>query len=278
MSKENKEEKLFNGVIDRILAGESIKIDTADDDLRSTIEFAMKIKELRTSPTEPFKANLKAKLLQQLREKEVQKKRVGWWPRTFQRRIVWQLATTVAVVLIAIGITWRAGFYQPGDDMNIIAQTPKYTDAGTLEHTFPLTGGTATDSGTTETFTVATRQATGIMANVVTDKPDYFIGEDVNIIVSLINNFANTIEFPPFPPVYITDSNGQVMYTSDSGNGVKVLLTGDIYEYSIIWNQFDINNNRNVATGIYYLTVGNIVNASNMTQVCNAPASFTIVP
>jgi hypothetical protein len=276
MSKENKEEKLFNEVVDHILAGESVQTDIPDNDLRSAIEFAKKIKELRASPTEPFKTNLKARLLQELREKETRTENKGLFRRAFSRRIVWQLATTVAVIIIAIGITWRAGYFQPDDITNLATMPPKANDGGVIESVpgptlMATPGGTGTDTTVTGTFGVSRIQAV-IQANAITDKSAYLPGEAVNIKIYLTNDSPDSVEIQPFPQVMITDTNGEAVYISGAGIGVVVIQPGETYSYEVPW---DMNNNTAIP-GMYYITVANIIDDDNNIEVSNAANGFEI--
>jgi hypothetical protein len=280
MSKENKEEKLFNEVVDRLLAGEAVKTDTADNDLRSAIDFAQKMKMLRATPSESFKANLKARLLQQLHDRETQAERTNWFRSTFSRRVVWQLASTVAVILIALGISWRAGVFQPAEKTNVASLPPKSADtSGSEAIPGPTLMITSTMTGTT-TPTVATAgRGIIIQANATTDKPTYLPGEAINIDVYLINDSSAPLEIQPYPPVLdITDANGQTVFTFGAGNGVQTLLSGETASFKIVWNQINAHN-KAIPAGIYHLTFGNPAYDNQSAQLeFNKPISFEIRP
>lgn len=279
MSRESKEEKLFNELIDRIMAGESVEIDGADADMRSAIEFAKKLKELRTSPSDSFKANLKARLLQQLREKETDREKTSWWQRMFSNRTAWQLATTVALIIIAVGITWRVGFYQSNNTGNLTAIPPKSEMLPGTENTLAATPQftvAATDTDTTGTFGTAIRNGAPITANAVTDKVAYLPGEAVNITVYLTNESSEPIEIPPYPPVLISDSNHNIVYTFGALNGTTVLLPGKSCEFKIVWNRFDSNNNSPAAPGMYYISIADINCGDNNIGVSNQSNKFEI--
>ena len=283
MSKESKEEKLFSELVDRIIAGESVDIDVTDTDMRSAIDFAKKIKELRTNPAEPFKARLKARLLQQLRDKETVPVKTNWWQRIFANRMAWQLATTAALILIAVGVTWRVGFYQPNNIDDLTAMPPKSYDGGEIqpgtENSLLATSQETemlTNTGTTETFGTTIRSNAIIMANAVTDKPTYLPGEAVNITVYLTNEYTEPIEIPPYPPVLISDSNHNIVYTFGALNGTTVLLPGKSFEFKIVWNRFDSNNNSPAAPGIYYIAIANIIDNENNISISNTANKFEI--
>ncbi len=274
MSRENKEEKLFNETVDRILAGEPVQIDTDDKDLYTALEFARKMQALREIPSLSFKSNLKARLLQQLREKETRVEQGNWWTRTFPKRIAWQLGTTVVVILLTVGVGWMTGLFQSNDLTVQTAMPPKANGAGTLESA-PGPTLMATDDGSGSVYMTSGRQGAMILANAVTDKFDYLPGEAVNITIYLVNNTDNPVEIQQYPPaVDITDANGRIIYSFGAGNGTLVLLSGESVDYKIVWNQDDSNNN---ATGLgsYYLTVNSVTNTSNI-GVSNSVSNFNI--
>ncbi len=71
MGRERDIAKKFTENLDRILAGEEIKADPAmDAELRAALDFARKMAALRTAPSAPYQARLKAALLQKLDEQE----------------------------------------------------------------------------------------------------------------------------------------------------------------------------------------------------------------
>jgi hypothetical protein len=276
MNRENREEKLFNEMVDRILAGEPVEIDTDDKDLHTALEFTKKMESMRASPSQPFKSNLKAKLLQKLREKETRVEQGNWWTRTFPKRIVWQMGTTVMVILLAIGVGWMTGVFQSNDLTGPTAMPPKANDAGTMESA-PGPTLMATDDGDGSVYMTSGRKGSVLASNAVTDKLNYLPGEEVNIIVYLTNNSAESIEIQQYPPaVDISDANGEVIYSFGAGYGTLVLLAGDTVEFKVVWNQIDYANNATIS-GAYYVTVNSVVNVSNI-GVSNSVSNFNITP
>ena len=79
MSDNVRKEDGFTGKIDALLSGKEVKTDSAEDkEYASELDFAGKIKENRTEPSEIFKSQLRAKLLQKLADKE---KKASVWDR-----------------------------------------------------------------------------------------------------------------------------------------------------------------------------------------------------
>ncbi len=277
MSRENKEDKLFNEIVDRILAGEPVKIDSSNTDLNSAIEFAKKIKDLSPSPSLSFKANLKTRLLQELHNKDAKAEQSGWFQRAFSHRLAWQLGTTMAIILVALGVTWRAGVFQPTGKNDLTSAPPKIA-SGVTE---PVPGPTIMATTTTAGLTSFSGSQTIIQVNTATDKPDYISGETVNIDVSLTNESSSTMEIQPYPLVVtVTDANGQIVYTSDPGSNIISLLPGQTTDFKVSWEkQINTNNNKKAAPGTYYLTIGSITGDSGRTQMNqNSTSSFEILP
>jgi len=116
MGREADMEKEFSENIDRMLAGEEVKVSAAmDDDCRTALDFTQKLIGLRGVPSPSFKAELKEKLLQKLSEEEARAEAKRSWFREGLRRLVprqpvWQALTALlVVVVVAGGITWGMG-------------------------------------------------------------------------------------------------------------------------------------------------------------------------
>lgn len=120
MGKEVNIEKEFLKNVDRMLAGEEVKVGAAiNDDYRTAVDFAQKLLSLRVVPSPSFKARLKERLLSKLSERDKNIKAAaetkGNWFREGLRRLVpqqmaWRALTTLLVVIVvAGGIAWGAG-------------------------------------------------------------------------------------------------------------------------------------------------------------------------
>ncbi len=287
MSRETKEEKIFSENIDRILAGKPVDVESADSDLLSAIEFAGKMKTLRMTPSESFKADLKAKLLVQLRDKERNSEHSSWFQRIFSQRLAWQIGTTIAVILIAVGITWRAGVFQSTERDNVTAMPPKA--AGGVEST-QRTAALTTSADSSPAATTSTLAAVpsfsgsnnlAVQVAAVPDKPSYTQGETVNIGVSLTNNLASTLEIKPYPLVVtVTDSNGNIVFTSRPGDEIGTILPGETADFNVKWeNQTNSNNNKVALPGKYYITLGKVSNTGSVAQIdMNSVSNFEIIP
>ena len=126
MGKQRDEERKFLESVDRLLAGEEIESgEDMSKDYQTAINFVQKLTEFRAEPSSEFKTNLKQRLLMELTRQEVaaqeKAKRNWFWEslgRLVPQSVVWRTATaTIAVVLVTVGVIWRAGMFTPSPIM-----------------------------------------------------------------------------------------------------------------------------------------------------------------
>lgn len=116
-------DKEFSEDIDRVLAGEEVKLGAkASDDYRAAIDFAQRLIRLRPTPSAFFEVKLRERLLQRLSEQETKapaRAKESWlWEglrRLVPRQLVWRAVTaTLLVAIVASGVFWQmGGFTQP---------------------------------------------------------------------------------------------------------------------------------------------------------------------
>ena len=86
MNKPQKIEQAFSENLDRILAGQAVKVDTIDNaDMLSALDFAASIADVKPAVPQQFQARLKAELLAKLQKQDVEKKTGGWFTNILQR-------------------------------------------------------------------------------------------------------------------------------------------------------------------------------------------------
>lgn len=116
-------DKEFSEDIDRVLAGEEVKLGTeASDDYRAAVDFAQRLIRLRPTPPAFFEAKLRERLLQRLSEQETKapaRAKENWFWEGLRRLVpqtmVWRaVTTTLLVIIVASGVFWQmGGFTQP---------------------------------------------------------------------------------------------------------------------------------------------------------------------
>jgi hypothetical protein len=280
-----KEEKLFAEKLDRLLAGEEIHIEgEIDKDLRTSLDFARKMKSLGVEPSAQFKANLKARLLQKLDEQEDRAEANRGWLARLIRQPVWQ-AVGVLVFMIVVGSAlWGSGVFNPSRQ-------------GTIEPTLAapapntaLTMTAAPQAGVAPTITVpaATAPETTapsiyaanmyLAASANTDKSAYQPGEAVNIHVEWQNVASQNLTIDEYPPILsiMDHSTGQAVFTFQAGKSARTLAPGEKADYVETWNQIDAKG-RMVAPGEYSLELEEMYYLGKSVQVTlTRPVNFTI--
>lgn len=245
MTREYEESRIFSENLDRLLAGKEMKIDPASGvELISAMDFAKKMTALRSEPSPQFQANLKARLLQQLRDKESLQEDPGWFGKLFRGQRLWLTAVVCAALLIVVGsVLWRTGVISPPGSSYVAPPVITSTTATT----------TATATTTTTTATVPT---TGpyLLADASVDKPVYQPGETVNIQVNLTNVSGRPFTITQYPPILslMSSDTKQAVYTFTAGQMSQTIPPGQKTSFTLSWNQADSKGSL-VKDGNYYI-------------------------
>jgi hypothetical protein len=247
MTREYEEARIFSENLDRLLAGKEAKIGAAaGNELITALDFARKMTALRSEPSPQFQANLKARLLQQIRDKEALQEDSGWFGRLFRGQRVWLTAAVCAALLIVVGsVLWRTGVISPPGS--------NYVAPPVITSTTATTTATATATTTTTTVTVP---ATGkyLLADASVDKPVYQPGETVNIQISLTNVSGRPFTITQYPPILslMSSDTRQAVFTFTAGQLSQTIPPGQKTSFTLSWNQAD-SKGRPVKGGNYYI-------------------------
>jgi hypothetical protein len=285
------EEILFSEKLDRLLAGEEIQLEAElDSDLRTALDFAGKMKSLRSAPSPQFQANLKARLLQKLDEREARTEAGGWFSRLI-RQPVWQaVAVLVLMIVVGGGIMWRAGLFntsgpgttnQPpmggsGPSVAAPALTVAPTTSAPATNTAPTTTAPATGGSAAPTYYEGNRYL--LIASASTDKFSYQPGELVNIRMEWQNVTSGNLTIDEYPPILsvMDKSTGQPIFTFKAGSNSITLAPGQKVDYVESWNQLD-DNGKPVAPGTYYLELEEMYyQGKSVPMTLSEPVSFVI--
>ena len=280
VSREEKErEKAFLESLDRMLGGQVGKPDEAlDDDLKSAMRTAEHLQKLGLTPSEEFKGELKAKLLQQIYEKERKAgEKQAWFVRWLPRQAAWQAVSAVALILVVVGIMWGAGVFSPAQ---------KAGTAGGRQESAPVAGvPTTTTTTATATTTSDTRaNAPGysgpamLAANATTDRTAYSGGQDILVRVGLTNTSSQPITVDKFPPnlsVMKADTK-QPVYTFVAGATPQTIAAGDTVYCSFDWRQ-QSSEGGYAGPGSYYVELEDVTaGGQTLKLTLSNPAVFTI--
>jgi hypothetical protein len=316
MGREYEEERLFSEKIDRLLAGEKIRTDEIQDgDLRSALDFAQKMIDLRAAPSVQFESRLKAGLLQQLNEKENNRAaRQGWFWKLIPSQPLFQAVAVLAVMFIVGGVLWATLFRPAGQ---LVVQAPGITPPITSAPFSPVPAATTVAAATTAAAPAAVAATTApaptavpattappimttapasqpsptaapsapggnvyLRSSASTDKDAYLPGELINIQVKLTNITQQPVvlkEFPPSLSLMQSDSRKPV-YTFNSGPVSRTLSPGETAAYNMAWNQID-DKGRHVSPGGYYLEMEEVYRQGQSVRMDLAsPVYFQILP
>jgi hypothetical protein len=286
------EERLFSENLDRLLAGEEIQFEAGvDNDLRTALDFAGKMKSLQAAPSPQFKSNLKARLLQKLDEQEDREEAGGWLARLI-RQPVWQaVAVLVLMIVVGGGIMWRTGLFNtsgPGMTSQPPVVAPLTTTAAPTMTVVPSTTAPFINAAPTTTSpaagssipaaTYADNTNRYLTASASTDKFAYQSGELVNIRMELQNATSGNLTIDEYPPILsvMNKSTGQPLYTFQAGMSSRTLAPGEKVDYIETWNQRDAKGNA-VEPGTYYLELEDLYYQGKSVQMqLSSPVSFII--
>jgi hypothetical protein len=232
MESEKNDAKEFAKGLDRQIAGERTDAPNGTKkDYDETLQFAGKMLESRVAPSVTFKENLKEHLLLKLAEQKMRAEKEkehtsSFWdtiknllPESATMRTV---AATITVAVITLVIVWQAGiFYGPASQPTL--GTP------------PPTSGVSQGPVAVEAFVSQT---------------SYRLGEQVNIVLTFRNTGREELTLTPFPPEIIIVAASLKPYKTISGEVSRILLPGEVAQYTINWDQRD-NEGQQVPAGDY---------------------------
>jgi hypothetical protein len=269
MTREYEESKIFSDNLDRLLSGEEVEAEAAySHEILEALDFAKRMNSLRSEPSSPFKTHLKAKLLQELRDREAaNEKSQNWFGRLFRGQPIWLTAAVCAALLIVVGsVLWKTGvFTPPGSNWSSLPGT-----------TVTTTTATTTTATTTQTSTVERY----LLANASVDKPVYQSGETVKINVALTNISGLPFTLTQFPPILSLMESGtkQAVFTFTSGTESRTIQPWQKTSFTLNWNQADIQGDP-VKSGKYYIELEDLDLQGKAVKLnLTSPVEFEILP
>jgi hypothetical protein len=212
-------ERDFSELVDRLVAGEDVQVDPAEEaDFRTALEFARQMAAAAPVPRTRLKSDLKPRLRRELAEREA-KKAAGGGNRFLGllRRPVWQAAVAAVFVITVVTTLWATGVFtrEPGG----------IAPPGTI---LAVAGDTS--------------------------KNAYAAGEPVEISLSVKNvtNDALTLErFPPNLSLMNADTR-EAVYTFSRGGSTVTLAPGQETRFTTTWDQTDSRGAR-ASPGSYFV-------------------------
>ena len=261
MANEMLEAQVFTENLDRLLSGLEIKDEILQAELKSTLQFAARIKSLRRSPDARFASKLKSSLLQKLAEQETQAKS-NWFNRLFPHEPVWQMVTVLAVIIIA-GVSVWAVVLRPETSPPIV-NVPTNTVPATMAPSTTTPGATYAPG-------------TYLAASASTDKAAYQAGEPVTIKVQLKNVTSQPFLLAQFPPILsLMTADSQPAFTFQAGQSPTTLAPGETLTFYKTWNQ-TLTRGDSAPAGTYHLELEDVQYQGQALHLnLQQPVSFTI--
>lgn len=279
MGSERDVERKFSEQVDRLLAGEEVKIDAAaEKESGAELDTARKIIALRPAPSSQFQTALKQRLLRKLAEQETatrSKEKENWLWKLLPRQRAWQAAVAMLLIVVVGGIIWGRGIFKP-------EVTPPLASAPPAQ----LKGAVPPAASTTPTLTkeAAPRPASAppvhLKIDASTDRSVYLPGQEVKIEVVLKNVTPEPFVIEQFPPILslMQAESRQPVYTFASGKAARTLAPDETAEFVLVWNQLD-DRGRYVRSGDYYLELEDLDYQGRALQLnFSQPVRFGILP
>ncbi|MCK5212776.1 MAG: hypothetical protein KAQ74_02540 [Dehalococcoidia bacterium] len=288
-------EKRFSEDIERLLNGQEPDLLMKDADYARTLQFAQQLMSLREEPRPDFQRNLREGLLNR-NELLVESGQSEYHPSLFQRLFgspsLRMAVVSSFVILVAVGLVWRAGLLspmmmQPSDEATMAVPDEEGAVAPSAMEEAPPQAPRVTQEGEAEEDYATGKADTGWampMSIRVYTEPSYAYGAVIDMSVVFENSGQETLSLDPFPPRITIRQEGtsNVVRTFVAGSSQIDLSPMESTQYSLKWDQRDSTGTQ-VAAGRYEVDIDplelhNGLNAVPMPDIDSGVAIFEIVP
>lgn len=279
MPRRKREEQEFLENIERLIAGEEVRIGKdADEELRTTIEFSRTLSDLHTGPSVEFKDQLKSRLLMKLTEQEVaarQRVEQNWFRDILDRLVpqstVWRTtAVTLVMIVAVVTVMWRTGMFTgvPAPIAGVVESAQRGADKGVLS----MEAAVEEEESTAEAPMVGAAKE----AQSPTPSPEITLsvplldlqatpaepfvseyGHEVTYEMVLRNTGPEAIVITSFPPRITIVGGGALrpVRILPEGDETVEIAAFESIEYELTWYQDDDGGNQ-VAPGWYTMYTG----------------------
>ena len=284
-------ERAFERDVDRLLRGEEPSTAPADAGYEETLVLARQLVALRDDPDEGFATRLRTNLLVQMAEQDrgASKSEGTWFERLFSRPALRLAVVSTFVILAAVGLVWRAGYFSQMAEQAGDAATPEALDDGgapapMLEEAAPEMARVADEEAEEEALMAPTAENISPVQIGVRNAPVYAYGEPVDITLLFENTGPDGVTLTPFPPAIDIRSieTGEIIMSLPEGQSSLALSSMESTTYQLQWNQQTTAGTQATA-GRYALdvrTVQAVLEKGDSVQPAGAwdVASFEILP
>jgi len=241
-------ERAFSQDVERLLRGEEPAGLSMDDaGYAETLRFARRLMAIREEPDPAFTARLRSHLMVNLAEEDiaVARTRESWFERLFGRPAVRLAVVSTVVVLVAVGLVWRAGYFSPmteqaGDEGPSALMEGDGAPAPTMEEEAPeMAQATVEDEAAREAVMAPAAEESSAVLIGARGLPAYAAGEMVDITLVFENTGQDGVTLSPFPPAIDIRNidTGEVVKSFSQGRSSLALSSMESMTYQFQWDQ-----------------------------------------
>jgi hypothetical protein len=239
-------EKAFEQDVERLLRGEAPSGASSDAQYEDTLLFARRLLALRDEPDDAFATRLRTRLMVEMAEqdRDASQREGNWFMRLFSQPSLRLAVVSTFVILAAVGLVWRAGYFSPmteqaGDALPSAALDEGGEPAPMLEEAGPEMARVAEDEAEEEAPMAPSAEKTSPVQIGVRNAPVYAFGEMVDITLLFENTGPEGVTLAPFPPAIDIRSieTGEVVKSLPKGQSSLALSSMESTVYQLQWNQ-----------------------------------------
>jgi hypothetical protein len=246
MARDRDIERAFERDVECLLSGEEPSGAPSDTGYEETLILARRLLALRDDPDEGFATRLRTRLLVQMAEqdRDAPATEGSWFERLFSRPALRLTVVSTFVILAAVGLVWRAGYFSPMAEQAGDAATSEALDEGgapapMLEEAGPEMARVADEEAEEEAPMAPSAEKASPVQIGARSAPVYAFGETVDITLVFENTGQEGVTLAPFPPTIDIRSieTGEVVKSLPEGQSSLALSSMESTTYQLQWNQ-----------------------------------------
>jgi len=239
-------EKAFEQDVERLLRGEAPSGASSDAQYEDTLLFARRLLALRDEPDDAFATRLRTRLMVEMAEqdRDASQREGNWFMRLFSQPSLRLVVVSTFVILAAVGLVWRAGYFSPmteqaGDALPSAALDEGGEPAPMLEEAGPEMARVAEDEAEEEAPMAPSAEKSSPVYVGAHGMPTYAYGDVVNITLVFENTGSDGVTLVPFPPAVTVRSmeSGEAVRTFPEGASSLLLSSMESTTYNVEWDQ-----------------------------------------
>jgi len=246
MARNRDMERAFEQDVERLLRGEEPSGAPFDEHYADTLQFARRLVYLREEPNDEFSARLRSRLLVEMAQQDLgaSGREGNWFMRLLSRPALRLAVVSTFVILAAVGLVWRAGYFSPmseqaGGDLPSETMDEGAAPAPMLEEAGPEMARVADEEAEEEAPMAPSAEKASSVQIGVRNAPVYAFGELVDITLLFENTGVDGVTLFPFPPAIDIRNleTGEVVKSLPEGQSSLALSSMESTTYQLQWNQ-----------------------------------------